>query len=146
MQAVPSIGVSALARPLRRAIGVASWAVLEDLLLDARSNEPGALVAATNVRRVAAHLGVSKDTAARALTRLFDAGVVSRVDCCRAGRGLFPSAAYSINVSQLVGVTVDDATTDPSPRTGGPRPAKPARRPIGPAQSSLFDDPVTDGR
>lgn len=143
---VSSIGVSADSRALRRTVGTTAWAVLEDVVLDAEANEVGVLVAATNVRRLAMHLGVSKDTAARALTRLLDAGLVRRVVCGRGERGAFSCAAYTVNVGQLVGITLDDPTTEPSPRTDRPRPAKVTSRPTTHAQSTLFDDPVTDAR
>jgi len=54
-------------------------AVLADLVLDADRDDAGALVVATSVRRVAAHLGVGKDTAARALRRLTSVGLLERV-------------------------------------------------------------------
>jgi hypothetical protein len=75
--------VTAGARKLCRAVGTTAWAVLADIALDAEADSEGRLVAATNVRRIAADLGISKDTAARALGRLVDAGLVVRH--CRRG-------------------------------------------------------------
>jgi hypothetical protein len=70
--------VTAAARKLWRAVGTTAWAVLCDVALDAEPDSEGRLVAATNVRRIADHLGISKDTAARALARLHDAGLIGR--------------------------------------------------------------------
>src|SRR5207248_4256942 len=65
------------ARRLRRLLGATAWAALEDLLTDAASADDE-LTACSNVRRVAAQVGVSKDTAARAISRLIRAGIVER--------------------------------------------------------------------
>lgn len=66
--------ITAASRNARAELGLTPWAVLEDLALDGRSDSEGRLVAATNVRHIAIHLGISKDTAARALACLADAG------------------------------------------------------------------------
>jgi hypothetical protein len=68
--------VTAGARKLCRAVGATAWAVLCDIALDAEADAHGNLVAATNVRRIAGDLGISKDTAARALARLTNAGLI----------------------------------------------------------------------
>lgn len=65
-------------RALRHSVGPTAWAVLADLCLDARPDDGGVLVVAASARRVAADIGVGKDTAARALRRLMVAGVLSR--------------------------------------------------------------------
>ncbi|MGH8985776.1 MAG: hypothetical protein ACRDY6_18125 [Acidimicrobiia bacterium] len=96
-------------RDLRRAVGTCGWAVFEDLLLDAAIDERGALVAATNVRRLAANLGVSKDTAARALRRVADAGLVTRREQ-RAVRGTFATVAYAVSAERLAGITINPST------------------------------------
>jgi hypothetical protein len=66
-----------------RAVCTTAWAVLCELALDAEADAHGHLMAHTNVRRIAAKLGISKDTAARALGGLVDAGLVARH--CRRG-------------------------------------------------------------
>ena len=104
-----NFGVAADTRALRRAVGVTAWCVLEELLLDAHLEDRGALVATTNVRRLAAQLGVSKDTAARALNRLARAGVVHRVTSARGARGALPTSSYRVDLAQVEGVTVDVA-------------------------------------
>jgi hypothetical protein len=68
-----------------RAVCTTAWAVLCELALDAEADAHGHLMAHTNVRRIAANLGISKDTAARALGGLVDAGLVVRH--CRRGAG-----------------------------------------------------------
>jgi hypothetical protein len=90
------------ARRLRRQLGVTAWAVLEDLLTDA--TPVGAeLAACSNVRRVAEHLGVSKDTAARAVNRLMRAGIVERGDVARSSAGVFLPSTYLLRVEPLRG-------------------------------------------
>lgn len=105
--------VTVESREFRAAIGAGGWAVLEDLLLDATLDERGALVAVTNVRRLAANLGVSKDTAARALRRLADAGLVTRHEQ-RSERGTFATVAYTVSVEPLAGLTIPPSVPNPT--------------------------------
>ena len=65
-------------RATRAAVGPTAWVVLEELALSAEPDGSGRLVARTSVRRLGAALGLDKDTAARALSRLTTAGFVSR--------------------------------------------------------------------
>ena len=65
-------------RVLRRALGPTAWAVLADLCLEAEADGIGTHVVATSARLVSAHLGIAKDTAARALRRLGAAGIGRR--------------------------------------------------------------------
>lgn len=60
----------------RRRLGPLPWAVLEELALCTRRDETG-WVAAIGVRAIAAAVGVTKDTAARAVATLRSAGLVS---------------------------------------------------------------------
>jgi hypothetical protein len=137
-----------------RAVGTTAWAVLADIALDAEADAHGNLVAATNVRRIADHLGISKDTAARALGRLVDAGLVGRESSPRQS-GRFPTSAYVVYLGDasteitLLGahrcpadpcpvVADTDAArssgdTVPSARRRSPRPAssRPRRTPAG---------------
>lgn len=138
------------ARPFRRAVGVTAWAVLEELVLDAHVDEHGRLVAATNVRRLAVQLGISKDTAARALTRFARAGVVQRVVAARGERGALPTSSYCINLAHVAGVVVDadsaptstaiDSIDSPQHATRH-KPRTPSRL-THDAQTSLFDLPT----
>lgn len=78
--------VTGESRPLRRELGVVAWSVLEDISHDARW-DGSACVAVSNVRRIAEHLGVSEDTAARAVVRLVAVGLVVRMPAARSTAG-----------------------------------------------------------
>ncbi len=81
------------ARELRRALRPIEWVVLEDVALDARRDDAGALVAPTSARRVAEHLGLTPGAVARAMARLRSAGLVSHTR--QAGpAGRFGLSAY----------------------------------------------------
>lgn len=91
-----SVVVGAAASELRRALGPTSWLVMEELLM--RSTGPAdACIASVSVRGLAASLGLSKDTACRAIRRLRDAGLV-RVTQQRTVAGIFDSGTYLITV------------------------------------------------
>jgi hypothetical protein len=149
--------VTAGARKLCRAVGATAWAVLCDVTLDAEPDPEGRLAAATNVRRIADHLGISKDTAARALARLGHAGLVGRGSAPRQN-GRFMASVYVVRLGTsgiilLPGrscpqdpcpvVADTDAArgngdTSPSARRRSPRPASSPRRPTPAEQASLF--------
>jgi DNA-binding transcriptional ArsR family regulator len=137
------------------------WAVLEEVALDARPTGDH-LVARTNVRRLATGLGISKDTAARALARLGDAGLVSRQNT-RRQTGRFMAWSYVVRLDETSGIAVlaDDscpmdprpATPDTAARGDGDAPPSSARRSSRPRssrrrraaeQSCLF--PLSDQR
>src|SRR5688572_22762508 len=61
-RAEPFAKVFPSSRLVKKAVGLAAWCVLEDIALDARLDGQGRLVAETNVRRIAGHLGLNKDT------------------------------------------------------------------------------------
>ena len=75
-RAEPYAKVFPSSREVKRAVGVVAWAVLEDIALDARIDDQGRLVAETSVRRVAANLGVSKNTVNKHLAKLREHGFV----------------------------------------------------------------------
>ena len=104
--------LTAAGRAVCRAVGTTAWAVLIDIVLDAEADAHGNLVAATNVRRIAANLGVSKDTAARALGRLVDAGLVVR-HCRRGASGEFVHSIYELRLNPGDGITVVAAAPGP---------------------------------
>ena len=140
-------------------MGTTAWAVLCELALDAQADAHGNLVAATNVRRIAANLGISKDTAARALARLVDAGLVVR-HCRRGAGGHFVRSRYELRLDPGDGITavvtapgrtspcpvVGDTVTGPAPsaasgvkqcaRPDGTGPGPPCPRP---GQEALFE-------
>ncbi|MBW3651478.1 MAG: helix-turn-helix domain-containing protein [Actinobacteria bacterium] len=107
--------LTAAGRVVCRAVGTTAWAVLADIALDAEADAHGNLVAATNVRRIAANLGMSKDTAARALGRLVDAGLVVR-HCRRGAGGHFVRSLYELRLDPDAGVTVVAPTPGPTSR------------------------------
>ena len=92
-------------RVLRRTLGPTAWAVLADLRLDAELDDGGATVVATSARRVAAHLGIGKDTAARALGRLSAAGLLRRRPQGANAAGRFTCGAYELCLASAVGMT-----------------------------------------
>lgn len=138
-----ALAVTASSRALRRELGPTAWAVLEDLALDAVPDVTGRLVAATNVRRLAVNLGVSKDAAARALGRLLVCGAIVRLPAPRQDRGTFGPIAYLVRTERLDGLVVGGAPMAAG-EIGAPRPARrqdrPTRaRPVA-TQAPLFDD------
>ena len=149
--------LTAAGRAVCRAVGTTAWAVLADIALDTEADAHGHLVAATNVRRIAAN--ISKDTAARALARLVDAGLVVR-HRRRGASGHFLRSCYELRLDPGADVTVVAPTpcpTSPCPVLGdtvaGPRPSaasdpKQCARPDGtgrgprrsrPGQEALFE-------
>ena len=64
-------------RELRAAVGPSAWCALEELCLRAELTEHG-WVATGGVRDLGAGMGVTKDTAARAVTVLLRAGLILR--------------------------------------------------------------------
>lgn len=127
---------SAAATALRRQLGATAWVVLEELL--AQSCGPvERCVAATSVRSLAGDLGVSKDSVARALVRLREAGIVA-AEQSRASSGAFTAGAYRIAVPAGIALV-----EPPVPSTVRPLPRRRSSRPSI-AQHSLFDrDPGT---
>jgi DNA-binding transcriptional MocR family regulator len=85
--------VAAGATELRRALGPTPWLILEEML----RRSDGACTARVSVRSLAATLGLSKDTVARAITRLRATGVVVAVQS-RASSGAFDAGVYRIVV------------------------------------------------
>ena len=83
-------------RALRRSLGPTAWAVLAEFHFEASPDGPGATVVATSARRVAAHLGITKDTAARALRRLAAAGIVRRRPQATSAAGRFGAGTYEL--------------------------------------------------
>ncbi|HEV2810917.1 MAG TPA: hypothetical protein VGV93_11050 [Acidimicrobiales bacterium] len=106
------------ARELRRALRPIEWVVLEDVALDARRDDAGALVAPTSARRVAEHLGLTPGAVARALGALRSAGLVTHAR--HAGpAGRFGLSAYVLGA--VPGLDVLPA----APESDRTRPARP---------------------
>jgi len=71
----PTLFLNPACRELRRALGPTVWMVLEEVAFEAAIDERG-LVSATSARRVAEQLGLAPGTAATALRRLRDLGLL----------------------------------------------------------------------
>ena len=97
------------ARVVRRVLAPSAWLVLEELA----HTVDGDGTATTNVRQLAAELGMSKDTAARALQRLIAAGLVERTENRDTGTGQFGTIAYRVDLV-AAGLAVASGTTTPS--------------------------------
>jgi len=115
------------------------WIVLEELVLDAAADELGRLVATVDVRRLAARLGLAKDTVAKAVKRLDAAGVVGfeseRERAGRFGRGRYVLRLSTTGIAPVRGVPCpnvqDEAGAGPAwatPRRDAARADRPKSR------------------
>jgi DNA-binding transcriptional MocR family regulator len=105
---------------LRRRLGPTAWFVLEELLSASRGEAARCRSTAT-VRSLAADLGFSKDTVARALARLSEVGIVV-AEQQRAPAGTFATGSYRITIPDGISLAPTDA---PTPSTARPRAARP---------------------
>jgi DNA-binding IclR family transcriptional regulator len=110
--------------------------VLEDMAADAERDGSGRLVVVTNVRQLASNLGLSKDTVARALGRLVDAGLVARPSAGRTQGGTFGPGVYVLAAERLAGLLPADLTDHRHRSTTTRRQQRQTPRP---SQDSLFD-------
>ena len=111
---------------VRRALGPTSWVVLEELLLASEPTEDAPTSTrscALSVRDLARRLGLDKDTVARAVQRLIDAGHIARAQT-RTPAGTFAHTTYRIvppdGIHLLDGCLTPDlpaATAPPAPLT-----------------------------
>lgn len=120
------------ASEVRREIGAVAWVVLEQLCATA-VHDPDLedLVVATSTRALAGSLGFSKDTAARALHVLREAGLVCAMPVRGAG-GRFDSPRYLITTPHdvLRPQTISARTTRTTPPTPTPPPVPVAIAPV----------------
>ncbi|MGB1505300.1 MAG: winged helix-turn-helix transcriptional regulator [Acidimicrobiales bacterium] len=107
-----AIVVGPKAHELRRYVGSASWAVLEEMMQVA-TGPSDRLVAEVSIRSLAASLGLAKDTVARAVRRLRDLGVIE-ADQRRAVSGVFQTGVYRLAVPTAC-LTVAPTTTPAAP-------------------------------
>ena len=84
------------AATIRREVGATSWAALEELAARDSDSSLDGLVSAS-VRDIADELGVSKNTAHRAIRRLVDAGLVAPIQD-RSTDGRFLAGTYRLSV------------------------------------------------
>lgn len=141
-------GALVISRPARASIerlGTTAWVVLEVLALDAVADD-GALVSRTSARSIAEAVSVSKDTAAGALRRLVDAGIVERRRQHRTG-GRFGTGGYRLSLPAGLAVTSpapDDLLPAPTPPPAPVEPPPRRTRPPRPRrhdQLTLLADP-----
>lgn len=102
------VGIGTASGEIRRRLGPASWVVFEELLIAATADRDG-WHATVSVRVLAERTGLSKDTVARAVSRLRRAGLVAPHQSRDAGA--FAAGTYELTIPN--GVT---AITTPTPR------------------------------
>jgi DNA-binding transcriptional ArsR family regulator len=119
-RAEPFAKVFPSSREVKRAVGLVAWAILEDIALDARLDDAGRLVSVTNVRRIAANLGVNKDTVAKHLARLRDHGFVLQEEGRRDdGTGRWEVCRYVLDPSACLERFTHTPTRTPDADAGG---------------------------
>ncbi len=114
---------------MRNRVGATAWCVLESIACEA---PPGREIVEADCtsRRLSTRLGLSKDSAARALGRLAEAGIVERTDHRDPRSGRFESSIYVIDfaaaglVIEAVSSAPDTATSDSRLGTPSPSPAE----------------------
>jgi hypothetical protein len=77
-RAVTALVITTESGQLRRRLGPLAWMVLQHLALNCCCMEGGGWAAAVGVREIASGVGVTKDTAARGVSTLLSAGLVTR--------------------------------------------------------------------
>ena len=115
-----TIVVGPAAPELRRYVGPTSWVVLEEMM-QAATGPADLLVAEVSIRSLAASLGLAKDTAARAVRRLRDVGVIE-VEQRRSERGVFQAGVYRLIVPTSCLAVV--ASTTQQSRTSSTKPLR----------------------
>ena len=123
------------AADVRRAVGPTAWAVLECLAANA-DQIAGETVSYESVRRVAAALDLAKDTVARALRRLADAGLVVYVPG-RSDDGRFAPSHYRLTFPP--DLFLELVTALPAIETAPAARSTRHRRPSNTSQLSLID-------
>ncbi len=125
----------------RRELGVVAWSVLEVVAL-AGGDEDGAWVATTNVRDLAARLGIGKDRVAAALGVLRAAGLVVAHTSRDASTSRFVASRYEVRLPVSRNIEPTASGTLPHNRTQPRRPAR--RRDTAPPESArpVLDEPM----
>lgn len=83
-------------RALRRSLGPTAWAVLAELQLAVSTEGAGGTTVAASARGLAAQLGITKNSAARALRTLAAAGIVRRRPQPTSPAGHFAAGLYEL--------------------------------------------------
>jgi DNA-binding transcriptional ArsR family regulator len=84
------------AAAVRSMVGPYAWVVFEDMAASLRTGDSPVVKA--SVRSVAARLAMSKDTVARALARLVEAGLIERRVDREAESGRFGTSSYRLHL------------------------------------------------
>jgi DNA-binding transcriptional ArsR family regulator len=98
---------------LRRRLDPTAWVVLEQLLFES-TGSGDVCEASVSVRSLATQLGLSKDTVARALSRLRRAGLVDGFQS-RSVTGVYATGRYALTIP--TSIMVDDRTPPAPPTT-----------------------------
>jgi len=101
------------AAAVRRSVGALAWSILEEVGLAAAVDGDGALAAAVDARSLALYLGIGKDTAARGLSRLVDAGILRRA-VNREPSGRFGRSRYVLAMPAGLSVVATPTGSDGS--------------------------------
>ena len=117
------ITIGTHAAELRRRLDPTAWLVFEELLL-ASTGTGDTCSASLSVRALAGRLGLSKDTIARALTRLRAAELVTGCQS-RTDTGVFATGSYQLAVPSSI--TITDATPTAPTSSGRPLRSRSAR-------------------
>ena len=137
-RAEPFAKVFPSSRAVKRAVGLMAWAVLEDIALDARIDDRGRLVAETTVRRIAANLGLNKDTVTKYLGRLREHGFVLQEESREVASGRYEPCRYVLDPS----AGIERFTVTPAEPRAGER-ENPRSEPC-PKSSDTVIEPVSD--
>ncbi len=118
--------VTARAAPVRRSLTPSAWVVLEELALGTDADG----VATTSSRRLAGDLGMSKDTASRAMQRLIAAGLIERIERRDDSTGRFGAITYRVDLAAagLLVQPADDTGAEPAAPATPTTPPRPAAR------------------
>jgi DNA-binding transcriptional ArsR family regulator len=119
----------------RRAVGPIAWVVLEHLASTAELRA-GQTVSHESIRRIAAALDLAKDTIARAIRRLADAGLVEFVPS-RADDGRFAPSRYRLTLPAELFVDLPTEHRVSNPHRPNRSPLRP--NPSTSTQLSLID-------
>jgi DNA-binding IscR family transcriptional regulator len=84
------------AHVLRAYVGPTAWVVLE-AMMQCSIGDGDRVVAQVSIRSLASSLGLAKDTAARAVRRLRDLGIIDAVQA-RSKSGAFEAGSYRLAV------------------------------------------------
>jgi DNA-binding transcriptional ArsR family regulator len=92
----PTIVLTRAAGDVRRQLPASAWIALESLATEAVDSHGEVQ---TTVRKLGERVGLNKDTVARALQVLMDAGLVARVDRRDGASGQFGSSTYRVELA-----------------------------------------------